>query len=162
VWWEQQVPPLRSPEFPVKPDDVDTLHAPFPYRKAHTRSCSVQRGRRSGYAPVGMTPLFRVLSRQERYIVVVEVPALKRSLLRLNAGAPTTVGRVGSSAFPNVGSRRGGCFNGWLRARSDRSCSPARGGRFKRMSRCLGALKRSQGLKPALFCPLYGTTKVVP
>jgi hypothetical protein len=34
---------------------VGALHAPFPYRKAHTRPCLVQRGRKSGYASVGMT-----------------------------------------------------------------------------------------------------------
>ena len=51
---------LRSatPGFPVDPDGVGALHAPFPYRKAHTRPCPVQRGRKSGYAPVGMTLLF--------------------------------------------------------------------------------------------------------
>jgi len=37
---------------------VDVLHAPFPYRKAHTLPCPVLRGRKSGYAPVGMTLLF--------------------------------------------------------------------------------------------------------
>jgi hypothetical protein len=52
---EQQVPPLRSPGFPVEPGGVGALHAPFPYRKAHTRNCPVQRGRKSGYASVGMT-----------------------------------------------------------------------------------------------------------
>ncbi len=52
---EQQVPPLRSPGFPVGLGGVDALHAPFPYRRAHTWSCPVQRGRKLGYAPVGMT-----------------------------------------------------------------------------------------------------------
>jgi hypothetical protein len=33
---EQQVPPLRSPGFPVELGGVDALHAPFPYGKAHT------------------------------------------------------------------------------------------------------------------------------
>src|SRR6202161_2594883 len=55
---EQQIPPLRSPGFPVELGGVGALHAPFPYRKAHTRTCPVQRGRKSGYAPVGMTILF--------------------------------------------------------------------------------------------------------
>ena len=55
---EEQVPPLRSPGFPVELGGVDALHAPFPYRKAHTWSCTVQRGRKFGYAPVGMTLLF--------------------------------------------------------------------------------------------------------
>jgi hypothetical protein len=52
---ELQIPPLRSPGFPVELGGVDALHAPFPYRKAHTRPCPVLRGRKSGYAPVGMT-----------------------------------------------------------------------------------------------------------
>jgi hypothetical protein len=54
---EQQVPPLRSPGFPVELGGVDLFHAPLPYRKAHTLACPLQRGRKSGYAPVGMTPL---------------------------------------------------------------------------------------------------------
>jgi hypothetical protein len=54
---EQQVPPLRSPGFPVELGGVGSLHAPFPYRKAHTRPCPVLRGRKSGYATVGMTLL---------------------------------------------------------------------------------------------------------
>jgi hypothetical protein len=52
---EQQVPPLRSPGFPVDLGGVGALHAPFSYRKAHTRPCPVQRGMKSGYAPAGMT-----------------------------------------------------------------------------------------------------------
>src|ERR1700722_19840256 len=55
---ELQIPPLRSPGLPVELGRVDALHAPFPYRKAHTRPCSVQRGRKSGYAPVEMTISF--------------------------------------------------------------------------------------------------------
>jgi hypothetical protein len=55
---EQQVPPLRSPGFPVKLGGVGALHAPFPYRKAHTRPCPILRARKSGYASVGMTHLF--------------------------------------------------------------------------------------------------------
>ena len=50
-----QIPPLRSPGFPVELRGVGALHAPFPNRKAHTRLCLVERGRKSGYAPVGMT-----------------------------------------------------------------------------------------------------------
>src|ERR1700679_382425 len=52
---QQQVPPLRSPRFPVELGGVGVLHAPFPYGKAHTRPRPVQCGRKSGYAPVGMT-----------------------------------------------------------------------------------------------------------
>jgi hypothetical protein len=52
---ELQIPPLRSPGFPVELGGVDALHAPFPYRKAYTRPCPVLRGRKSGYASVGMT-----------------------------------------------------------------------------------------------------------
>jgi hypothetical protein len=54
---EQQVPPLRSPGLPLELGGVDTLHAPFPNRKAHALLCPVQRGRKSGYASVGMTLL---------------------------------------------------------------------------------------------------------
>ena len=50
-----QIPPLRSPGFPVELRGVGALHAPFPNRKAHTRLCLVERGRKSEYAPVGMT-----------------------------------------------------------------------------------------------------------
>jgi hypothetical protein len=57
---EQQVPPLRSPGFPVELGGVDALHAPFPYRKAHTRRFPAQRGRKPRFAPVGMTHLFGV------------------------------------------------------------------------------------------------------
>jgi hypothetical protein len=42
---ELQIPPLRYPGFPVELGGVDALHAPFPYRKAHTRPCPVLRGR---------------------------------------------------------------------------------------------------------------------
>jgi hypothetical protein len=52
---KQQVPPLRSPGFPVELGGVGAPHAPFPNRKAHTRPRPVQRDRKSGYAPVGMT-----------------------------------------------------------------------------------------------------------
>ena len=50
----QTVAPLRSPGFPVEPGGAGAFPAPFPCRKAHTRPCPVQRGRKSGYAPVGM------------------------------------------------------------------------------------------------------------
>jgi hypothetical protein len=53
-----QISPLRSPGFPVKVGGVVEHHAPFLKRKAHTRPCPVQRGRKSGYAPVEMTILF--------------------------------------------------------------------------------------------------------
>ena len=38
---------------------VGKHHAPFLERKAHTRPCPVLRGRKSGFAPVGMTRLER-------------------------------------------------------------------------------------------------------
>jgi hypothetical protein len=60
---EQQVPPLRSPGFPVELGGVGALHAPFSYRKAHTRPCPALRGRKSGYAPVGMTLLLGTAKR---------------------------------------------------------------------------------------------------
>ena len=47
-----QIPPLRYPGFPVEVGGVGKHHAPFLRRKAHTRSCPVLRGRKSGYAPV--------------------------------------------------------------------------------------------------------------
>jgi hypothetical protein len=49
---EPQISPLRSPGFPVELRGVGGPHAPFLKRKAHTRSCPVLRGRKSGYAPV--------------------------------------------------------------------------------------------------------------
>ena len=52
---EPQVPPLRFPGFPVDLDGVGGPHAPFLKRKAHTRPCLAQRGRKSGFASVGMT-----------------------------------------------------------------------------------------------------------
>jgi hypothetical protein len=52
---EPQVPPLRYPGFPVDVDGVGGPHAPFLKRKAHTRPCLALRGRKSGFAPVGMT-----------------------------------------------------------------------------------------------------------
>jgi hypothetical protein len=57
---ELQIPPLRYPGFPVELGGADGLHAPFPYRKAHTRSFLALRGRKSGYASVGMTILFEI------------------------------------------------------------------------------------------------------
>jgi hypothetical protein len=40
---ELQIPPLRSPGFPAELGGFGALHAPFPYRKVHTRhvQCSV-------------------------------------------------------------------------------------------------------------------------
>jgi hypothetical protein len=52
---ELQIPPLRYPGFPVELGGAGALHAPFPYRKAHTLPYPALRGRKSGYAPVGMT-----------------------------------------------------------------------------------------------------------
>src|SRR5258708_442577 len=52
---ELQIPPLRYPGFPVDVGGVDRSHAPFFKRKAHTRLCPVLRGRKSGFASVGMT-----------------------------------------------------------------------------------------------------------
>jgi hypothetical protein len=50
-----QIPPLRYPGFPVGLDGVGGLHAPFLKRKAHTWLCLALRGRKSGFASVGMT-----------------------------------------------------------------------------------------------------------
>ena len=52
---ELQIPRLPSPGFPLELGGVGVLHAPFPYRKARTRTCPVHRGRKSGYAPVVQT-----------------------------------------------------------------------------------------------------------
>src|SRR5258708_6992495 len=52
---ELQIPPLRYPGFPVDVGGVGRSHAPFLKRKAHTRLCPVLRGRKSGFASVGMT-----------------------------------------------------------------------------------------------------------
>jgi hypothetical protein len=50
-----QIPPLRSPGFPVEVGGVGELHAAFP-AESRTRGCwGVPRSRKSGYAPVGMT-----------------------------------------------------------------------------------------------------------
>jgi hypothetical protein len=48
-------PSTALPGFPLELSGVDEHHAPLPYRKAHTLPCPVQRGRKSGCAPVGMT-----------------------------------------------------------------------------------------------------------
>jgi hypothetical protein len=65
---QPQVPPLRSPGFPVERIGFRELHAPFRKRKAHTLPCPVLRGRKSGFAPVGMTIhiLVRDASAQEK------------------------------------------------------------------------------------------------
>jgi hypothetical protein len=80
---KQQVPPLRSPGFPVELNGAGALHAPFPYRKAHTRSCPTQRGRKSGYASVGMT---RLLGTDERRMDAVFRPLLTGARLLVKAG----------------------------------------------------------------------------
>jgi hypothetical protein len=52
---ELQIPPLRSPGFPVETGGVGELHAAF-LTESRTRGCwLVSRSRKSGYAPVGMT-----------------------------------------------------------------------------------------------------------
>jgi hypothetical protein len=50
-----QVPPLRSPGFPVEIRGVDRHRVVFLEEKPHTWSLQAARGRKSGYAPVGMT-----------------------------------------------------------------------------------------------------------
>jgi len=55
-----QVPPLRYPRFPVETGGVGELHAAF-FTESRTHGrWRVPRGRRSGYAPVGMTILLVV------------------------------------------------------------------------------------------------------
>ena len=44
----------------ARPGGFRELHAPFRKRKAHTLTCPVQYGRKSGFAPVGMTIHIRV------------------------------------------------------------------------------------------------------
>jgi hypothetical protein len=51
---KHQVPPLRYPGFPVDLDGVGGPHAPFLKRKAHTWPCLALRGRKSGFATVGV------------------------------------------------------------------------------------------------------------
>ncbi len=91
--WDQllkpQVPPLRYPEFPVEIGGVGELHAAF-FTESRTRGrWRVPRGRKSGYAPVGMTMLrvdskdssrsvTKLSSRPERS--VVEGPAVSASV----------------------------------------------------------------------------------
>jgi hypothetical protein len=53
--WEQQVPPLRSPQISCGTWWRWHTSCAFLYGKAHTWSLRVRRGRKSGYASVGMT-----------------------------------------------------------------------------------------------------------
>ena len=64
----QQIPPLRYPGFPVGLYGVGGLHAPFLKRKAHTWFCLALRGRKSGFAPVGMTKRRGSLRRKGRLL----------------------------------------------------------------------------------------------
>jgi hypothetical protein len=52
---ELQIPPLRYPGFPVKLGGVVALHAPFFTEGRMQWPRPVLRGRKSGYATVGMT-----------------------------------------------------------------------------------------------------------
>jgi hypothetical protein len=47
-----QVPPLRSPRFPVELGGVGKFHAPFSTERPHTWPLGLPLGRKSGYAPV--------------------------------------------------------------------------------------------------------------
>ena len=51
-------PPLRYPGFPVDLDGVGGPHARFLKRKAHTWACLALRGRKSGFATVGVCDFF--------------------------------------------------------------------------------------------------------
>jgi hypothetical protein len=51
---ELQIPPLRYPGFPMKNRGIDELHAAR-FTAGRTRGPCWQRGRKSGFAPVGMT-----------------------------------------------------------------------------------------------------------
>jgi hypothetical protein len=52
-----QIPPLRYPGFPVEVGDVGKPHAAFFTESPHTWPRPVLRGRKSGFASVGMTNL---------------------------------------------------------------------------------------------------------
>ena len=55
---KQPFPPLRYPGFPVEVGGVGEIHAAFS-SASRTRGCwRLPRGRKSGYAPVGMTILW--------------------------------------------------------------------------------------------------------
>src|SRR5271156_3754530 len=57
---KEQVPPLRCPGVPVEVSGFGKLHAPFFVERRTRGSCPVLRGRKSGYAPVGMTILLQM------------------------------------------------------------------------------------------------------
>jgi hypothetical protein len=100
---ELQIPPLRSPGFPVDLGGVGALHAPFPYRNAHTRPCPVQRGRKSGYAPAGMTKLRVALPlRVAIGMVATQIPPLRFAPVGMTKGGVTLPWKVWarSVSFP--------------------------------------------------------------
>jgi hypothetical protein len=55
---ELQIPPLRSPGFPVETGGVGELHAAFLTESRTRGRWLVSRSRKSGYAPVGGCDFF--------------------------------------------------------------------------------------------------------
>jgi hypothetical protein len=144
-------------------------HAPFPYRKAHTRPCPVQRGRKSGYAPVGMTILSGNLS-----IVSEKNCHPDRSVAEYcNEAGQSREGRLKTqprrSAVPR-GTVQLAYHHPGLRPGLLSDVPSGLSAEFSRrlFSPCTAKSarnpnpKEAQGLKPHSFLRLYGTTKVVP
>jgi hypothetical protein len=102
---EQQVLPLRSPGFPVKLGGVDDTSCALLYGRAHTWTCPEQRGRKSGYAPVGMTLL-----------------VFYQELTKERAGGPEANHQYGRDDTSVIYSKA--CTAPWPRSCSARSMKP--------------------------------------
>jgi hypothetical protein len=122
------------------------------YGRAHTLPCPVQRGRKSGYAPVGMQRgghRFH-LHRTDR-IGKAELPIPIATLHQLTSPLfviPTGAKRRDLQCAPRTPQ---------ILELSRRHFSPCH-----RKIRTKFQSKRAQGLKPHSFPYLYGTTEVVP